>query len=116
MSVSSCASMMSAMSVNFRGEEVELEKAVDSVFRDLQDNLNGTHCTMRSILQADEQDADYSDVLQMCLEIHTNIDAMNVLFKELQAVLKQVSKPQDDEEKEMYKAAMAAFKADKKKS
>ena len=112
--MSSVCSAMSTMSVSFRGEEVELEKAVDKVFLDLQQNLNCSHSDMRSILMSDEQDAEYSTVVDLCLHIHNNIDGMVVLFKDLQSLLKQVSKPQDAEEKECYKAKMDKYKEDKK--
>jgi hypothetical protein len=113
MSVSSTTSMMSSMSVSYKGEEVELSVAVDSVFKDLQTNLNNSHCDVRSILQCDEQDAEYKDILDLCFAVHTNIDAMSILFKDLQGVLKQVSKPQDSEEKEIYKNSMERYKRTK---
>ena len=110
MSVCSTTSQMSQMSINFRGEEKQLEESLDQVFRDLQSNLNQSHCSIRSILQSDEQDGDYSSVLDLCHDIDERILAMNTLFKELQVVLKQVSKPSDAEEKEIYKTTVERWK------
>ena len=102
--------MMSSMSVSMNGLEMELEPALDQVFMELQQNLNNSHCTVRSILQSEEQDCDYQAILDLCFEVHENIDGMAELFKNLNDVLKHVSKPDGDEEKALYKASMEKYK------
>jgi len=42
-------SNMSQMSVSYMGQEVELEVAIDSCFRDIQSFLNSLQCSLRSL-------------------------------------------------------------------
>lgn len=102
--MSTTSSVMSTMSVSVRGEEVILEKALDDVFQELQDNLNHMHCYVREICMGLDQDMDFKTEIEQTDNVNDNIELMSGLFKDLKSILKQISsKPQDDEEKAWLK-------------
>jgi vacuolar-type H+-ATPase subunit I/STV1 len=102
--MSSIGSSMSMMSISHRGEEVDLEKALDEIFKDLQTNLNHTHCKMREIAMLEDQgDDDFKQVSEMCWSVEDNIIEMNDLFTELKDVLKQIRGKTPVAEKDWFK-------------
>jgi len=113
--MSSIGSAMSGMSISAFGEDdMELEVALDKLFKDLQTHLNETHCQTRSLAMLSQQDADYKTALDHEAIIDENVDGMIELFKELKRILPQViGKPQDAEEKAILATHKAALKARK---
>ena len=113
-------SSMSNLSVSFRGNnEADLEQSLDIVFRELQENLNTTHCVVRSLAMSSEQDADYKEETKMSFQMNDCVDDMQTLFKELKTVVKQlVGKPPTDADKTWLKSFEIMHKqerADEKK-
>jgi len=108
------ASQLSQMSVSYCGEEIDLESAITTCFRDIQTFLNDTECTLRTLAMLCDQDGDYKTCLEYNDHVEDSIDGMNDLFKELKSIMSQVSlKPQDAEEKEIYKKHKEERKAKK---
>lgn len=98
------ASQLSQMSVSYYGEEVDLETAITTSFREIQTFLNDTEATLRSLAMLCDQDGDYLTCLEYNDHVEESIDGMCDLFKELKKIMTQISlKPQDAEEKEIYK-------------
>ena len=110
----SVASAMSAMSVSFQGSEMPLEGALDEVFLQMQEHVNGIHCVTREFVGMFDQDDDYLLELDKTLEIHDAIDDMAELFKELKSVLKQCLGKPPAELKAQAKAKVDAHKAARK--
>lgn len=108
--MTSISSKMSMMSVSHRGDEVPLEEALDEIFRELQSNLNDTHCLMREIAMSEEQDNDFKEICKQCWDVESNIDGMHGLFKELKSVLKQVRGPIPAAEKQWVESQLAMKK------
>ena len=60
-SVGSCASF-----VSFRGgDEIDLETCLDELYKDVQQNLNNSQCSVRELARLTEDD-DYIE----CLNVH----------------------------------------------
>ena len=110
----SVASAMSAMSVSFQGSEMPLEGALDEVFLQMQEHVNGIHCATREFVGMFDQDDDYLLELGKTLEIHDAIDDIAELFKELKSVLKQCLGKPPAELKAQAKAKVDAHKAARK--
>ena len=109
--MSSICSAMSEMSVSISGEEIPLEKALDDVFKNLQENLNGTHCSFREYCMLLDRDEEFEYLYEQNYELFNHVDEFNNLMKELKSIIKQIApKPEDDTEKEWVKQ----FKARKK--
>jgi len=97
-------STMSQQSVSYFGEEVELEQAIDSCFRDLQTFLNGLQCSLRSLATLSDMGVGFEEALKHGDDIEDSIDDMAPLFKELKSLMSQIMlKPEDNEEKEILK-------------
>ena len=88
MSICSNASQQS-VSV-FGADNVEADKAVDLIFKDLQGSLNNAHCATRELIQVPEQDGDYMTAAEIQMNLIDYIDDFNELFKELKSVSKQL--------------------------
>ncbi len=114
--VSSTASWLSQMSVDFQGQtDIPLEQALDEVFTQLQQYINGTHCYTREFVAMFDQDNEYTEEFKKMLEIYENIDGVADLFAELKSVLKQCLGKPTAEEKASAKKLLDAYKEKKKK-
>jgi hypothetical protein len=112
--MSIASSILSQTSVSYYGEEVNVEAALDDVFKLLGDNLNHMHVFTREICMMLDQDSDYIEGVKKSDQINDNIDGMNDLFRELKSVVKQISvKPENQEEKDLLKAHLAQRKLEK---
>lgn len=111
MSVSSC---MSEISVSINGEDVILEKAIDDVYKKLQQSLNDSQCVLRSLCSLLDQDQDFETSCKYAYEIEDHTNGMNELFKDLKSIVKQVKvKPENDQEKEWLKSFLEQKKLEK---
>ena len=111
MSESLCSGM-SGMSVSFFGEEVGLEQALDTCFKDLQDHLNESHVLTRQLAMLSEQDGDWVSAVDLAFAIQERCGDMAGLFKELKSVVIQVrGKPMNDAEKKYLKDKTEAVRA-----
>ena len=87
-SVGSCASF-----VSFRGgDEIDLETCLDELYKDVQQNLNNSQCSVRELARLTEDD-DYIECLQVHYSVCDYVDILSELFKELKDVSKQVLGP-----------------------
>ncbi len=87
---SSVGSMMSNISVSVFGEEMDLEKALDEVFKQLQGYLNDCHSTVRNLAMCEDRNDDQIEILQIWRSLNVSIDEAMILFKELKSISKQV--------------------------
>ena len=108
---SSIGSAFSEMSVSFEGEEVDLETALDDIFKRIQEFHNGTHCDVRTLAMLPEQDDDYMESFKLFVGIGDNIDGITDLMKELKGITRQLIGPVPKE----YKDEVAKIKADLKR-
>lgn len=119
--MSIASSCMSEVSVNWNGEEVDLETAVDETFKLAQTYLNGIHCQIRDLAQVEERNECYMTALDMYLSMEKDINGIAEVFKDLKHCAKQVlgSVPKElktevAQRKEQWKAEQAAEKQRKK--
>jgi enoyl-[acyl-carrier-protein] reductase (NADH) len=92
---------MSEMSVSVFGEEMQLEVAIDRVFKDIQNAINGSHCQIREMVSDMDRDDDYKVAVEHQTNIDTFVTELGDLFKQLKSVVKQITpKPETDEEKQ----------------
>lgn len=87
---SSICSAMSEVSINYNGEEMELDDAVDHIFKELQTHINQTHCEIREICQWELRGEDYDEVKVYFDSMVAHIKEGSSLFKDLIGVIKQI--------------------------
>lgn len=104
-----------ASSVSFRGEEMDVDTALDTLFRELQDNLNHCHCAVRNLAQSEERAETYIEAAGYHFEIEDYVDTLLGLFTELKSVSKEVLGRPPPETREEFKALVEKRKAEKKR-
>ena len=87
---SSICSAMSDVSISYNGEEMELDEAIDHIFKELQTHINQTHCNIREITQWDLRGEDYDEVKVYFDDMVSHIKEGSALFKDLIGVIKQI--------------------------
>ena len=92
-SVSSLCSNMSSVSVNYDGNEVDLDEACDHIFKELQHHINGTHTQIREMCQWDLRGESYEEVKLYFDAMATHIREGSDLFKDLLKIMKQIMPP-----------------------
>ena len=97
-SVGSCSSF-----VSFRGEEeVDLNEALDQLYRDIQKNLNESQCSVRSMARLKEDD-DFIECVPIHFAVLDYVDILSGLFSELAQVSKDVLGKPGKDDKDWYK-------------
>ena len=107
----SICSSASSVSVTLRGEEVDLETALDTTVRDLQKHLNMVQCQLRTLAAGSERDDDYEDQIKIADELQDNIMSMGWLFEELYGMAYEIV---GDAETKEEKAFLKTHKAERK--
>ena len=87
---SSICSNMSAMSVNYMDEEMELGDAIDYIFKELQHYINQMHVEIRNISQWDDRDLSYDETLPYFENLQAHVKEGGILFKDLIKVIKSI--------------------------
>ena len=105
-----------ATTISWRGEDdVDVDVALDELFRELQENLNHCHCSIRQLAQCEERNDTFLEASEHHFAIEDYTDTLLGLFTELKGVSKQVLGPCPTEHKAEYKALVEKRKADKKR-
>ena len=112
MSVCSNASSI----VSFRGDdEVDLESCLDTLYQDIQKNLNYSQNSIRTLARGCD-DIDFLENAKIHFELLDYVECLEELFSELKDVSKQVLGKPEADEKIAYKKMCDDRKEDKKKS
>ena len=104
------SSAMSEQSVSYFGEEVNLETALDSIFKQIQTFMNDTHCAVRTMAAVEDQDNDYMRALDLYHDITASIDDLLDLLKELKKISREVLGKPPSEIKDKVQAKILSFK------
>lgn len=100
--------------ISYGGEEVELETALDDLYKSIQHNLNHSQCAVREMSKLKED-----DLFMDCVPIHwavcDYVDILNDLFKQLLDISSQVLGKPNKDEKEEYKKICEERKIRKKR-
>jgi len=95
---SSCSTIIS-----FRGEEeVDLDQALDSVYHDIQQNLNHSQCSVREMARLQDDDL-FRDCVPIHFAILDYVDVLSGLFDELKQVSKDVLGKPGKDDRDWYK-------------
>lgn len=112
--MSVASSNMSEMSVNAFGDDISFDDAVDRVYKETQQHLNDSHCSVRSLAMLSEQDGSYEDFVKMADDVLDHLDGVNDMFKQLKSVISQcMPKPSNAEEKSWLQKHKAERKLQK---
>lgn len=102
--------------VSFRDEEIEFDEAIDELFKEIQQNFNNIHATIRNLAMSEDRCDTYQEKLDIHFSIIDYIETVNESFDELNGVSKQVvGKPVGDEEKKYLKDTIQKRKEEKQR-
>ena len=95
---SSCSTV-----VSFRGEDgVDLDQALDELYREIQTNLNRSQCSVREMARLKEDD-DWRECVPIHFAVLNYCDVLSDLFSELKQVSKDVLGKPGKDDKDEYK-------------
>ena len=99
MSTTSSASTI----VSFRGEELELDEALNALYIEIQQQLNYSQCSVRQLASSSEQDNDFLIAVGIHFELMDHVESLMGMFKELQTVSLQCLGKPPKEFRDAYK-------------
>ena len=102
--------------VSFRGEEIDVNDALDTLFKDLQQKLNYCHSTVRTLVMSEDRDETYIETASHVWEIEDYTDVLDELFGELRTVAKEILGKCPADEKEEFKKISDKRKEEKKRA
>jgi ATP-dependent protease HslVU (ClpYQ) peptidase subunit len=89
--------------VSFRGEDgVDLNDALDMLYKDIQQNLNLSQCSVRNMARLREDD-EFKDCVPIHFAVLDYVDILNELFNELKKVSSDVLGKTPKDLKDWYK-------------
>ena len=100
--------------ISYNGEEIELETALDELYKDIQQNLNHSQCSVREMARLKE-DSDFFECVPIHWAILDYVENLNELFKELTDISSQVLGKPNKDEKDEYKKICEDRKIRKKR-
>jgi len=112
MSVSSCGSQIS---INYNGEEMDLEQMLDETITGIQKYLNDLQMTLRNVAQSDDRGDDFHEIVELTDQIEDDVDGMIVLFEDLKDVASQIRGKTPPDMKQWYADHKLKRKEDKKR-
>ena len=102
--------------VSFRGdEEVDLDQALDQLYREIQSNLNHSQVSVREMSRLSEDD-EFIECVPIHFAVLDYVDALTGLFSELKEVSKDVLGKPGKDDKDEYKKMCDARKERIKKA
>ena len=103
--------------VSFRGDDdVSLDDALNVLYQELQENLNHSQCSIRTLSLCSEQDNDFIESANIYFELNDYVDTILELFQELKSVSKQCLGKPPQEFKEQYAKMILDRKQAKQKA
>ena len=102
--------------VSFRDEEIDLDEALRVLYQELQENLNHSQCSIRTLSLCSEQDNDYIESAKIYFELDSYVDTILELFQELKSVSKQCLGKVPHEHKEEFNKMLNDRKEKKKQA
>ena len=87
---SSICSVMSDASISYNGEEMNLDDAIDHIFKELQVHINQTHVEIREICQRGLRGEDDEETIVFLNNMTNHKEEGCRLFQDLKKVIKQI--------------------------
>ena len=92
--MSQASSAASQFSVNFQGQEMSLEQALDETIRGVQNNLNSLQCALRNLAAVEEQAVDTDEDFKNAVELEDQtvdlVDGLVSLLEELPRIAAEI--------------------------
>ena len=86
----SICSAMSDVSISYGGEEMNLDDAIDHIFKELQTRINQTHVEIREIAQHELRGEEYEETKVYFDSMVEHVTEGCHLFKDLIKVIRQI--------------------------
>ena len=112
MSTTSSASTM----VSFRrDDQMKLDDCLNSLYQEIQQNLNYSQCSIRQLAASDERNESFIEASEIHFQLMDYVDTLLSMFKELQKVSLECLGPVPKEFKVEYKKLCDDRREQKKK-
>lgn len=106
----SLCSEMSEMSINIDGNQLNLQSFVDHVFREIQNNINMLHTSIRWLSQSEDRGESLEEFLPKYLDLLDFINETGELFQPLPAAIVDLLPLDSKEDKAKFKDAVKNHK------
>ena len=100
--------------VSFRGEEIDLDDALRELYKLIQDNLNQSQLTIRTLSLCEDRNDTFIEALEIYHNLDDYVDCLLELFTELKDVSKQCLGKCPPEHREEFKKLTEERKLRKK--
>lgn len=110
----SLCSEMSEMSINIDGHELNLQSYIDHIFKEIQNNINMLHSSIRWLSQSEDRNESLEEFLPKYLDLLDFITETGELFQPLPAAIVDLHPLDSKDDKVAFKEAVKAHKQKQK--
>lgn len=98
----SVSSNGSSISINYNGQEMDMEGMLDETIRGIQHFLNDLQMTLRNVAASDDRNDDFPEIVELTDRIEDDVDNMILLFEDLKTVANQIRGKTPPDMKDWY--------------
>ncbi len=110
----SLCSEMSEMSINIDGHELNLQSYIDHIFKEIQNNINMLHSSIRWLSQSEDRNESLEEYLPKYLDLLDFITETGELFQPLPAAIVDLLPLDSKDDKISFKEAVKAHRVKQK--
>ena len=98
----SISSNGSQISINYNGEEMDLEQMLDETVKGIQRHLNDLQLQLRNVAQSEDRNDSFEEIVEFTDAVQDDIDEMIYLFTDLKDVADQIRGKTPPDMKQWY--------------
>lgn len=110
----SLGSCMSEMSISIDGQILNLQSYIDHIFKEIQNNINMLHSSIRWLSQSEDRNESLEEFLPKYLDLLDFITETGELFQPLPAAIVDLLPLDSKDDKVTFKEAVKAHKLKQK--
>ena len=111
----SISSNGSQISINYNGEEMDLEQMLDETVKGIQRHLNDLQLQLRNVAQSEDRNDSFEEIVEITDAVQDDIDEMIFLFSDLKDVADQIRGKVPPDMKQWYLEHKLKRKQEKQK-
>ena len=111
----SISSNGSQISINYNGEEMDLEAMLELTIKGIQSHLNDLQLQLRQVAQSEDRNDSFEEIVEFTDAVQDDIDEMIFLFSDLKDVADQIRGKVPPDMKQWYLEHKLKRKQEKQK-
>ena len=111
----SISSNGSSISINYNGQEMNLEEMLDETVKGIQMHLNDLQLQLRQVAQSEDRNDDFEEIVEFTDAVEDDVNEMIFLFEDLKSVASQIRGPTPKDKKQWYLEHKLKRKEDQQK-